>query len=81
MVNIYRSVERNLDAASSAVYPAKCGVDGGVEPGNQSTPKGSVGEVSSSAYLIGSDKKWGQMQGSLDSRGSNAHGRRYGIIL
>ncbi len=55
MVDIQESGERHLYAASSAAYPAKSGVDGGVELGDQSTMKGSAGEFSSGAYLIGSD--------------------------
>lgn len=43
--------------ARSAAYPAKSGVDEGVEPGDQRTMKGSAGEVSSCAYWIGSDEK------------------------
>ena len=55
MVDVQESGERHLYAASSAAYPAKSGVDGAVELGDQSTIKGSTGEVSSGAYLIGSD--------------------------
>ena len=55
MVDIQESGERHLYAASSAAYPAKSGADGCVELGDQSTIKGSAGEASSGAYLIGSD--------------------------
>ena len=57
MVDIQKSVGRHLYSTSSAVYPAKSEVDGAVEPGDQSTMKGKAGEVSSCAYLIGSNGK------------------------
>ena len=55
MVDIQKSGERHLYAATSAAYPAKSGVHGGVKLDDQSTIKGSAGEVGSGAYLIGSD--------------------------
>lgn len=54
-LDIQESGERHVYAATSAAYPAKSGVHGGVELKDQSTMKGSAGEVGSGAYLIGSD--------------------------
>lgn len=66
MLDIQESGERHLYAATSAAYPAKSGVHGGVELKDQSIVKGSAGEVGSGAYLIGSDGEFRANVGVLE---------------
>ena len=54
-VDIQESGERHLYAATSAAYPAKSGIEGGVDVGNEEITKGTAGEIGSGAYLIGSN--------------------------
>ena len=66
MLDIQESGERHLYAVTSAAYPAKSGVHGGVGLKDQSTMKGSAGEVGSGAYLIGSDGEFRANVGVLE---------------
>ena len=60
-VDIDESGERHLWAATSGVFPARCGHEAGVdgvEVSNQDIRKGNDGVGGSGAYLIGGDGEW-----------------------